>query len=127
VATKRFYSSTAVDNALASNISSGATSVVLNTAPIGWPASYPYTVAIDFDTPLEELVQVTNLIGTTLTVSRADAGNGSGTSGTAVSHNTGAVVRHVITGQDMTDITNFVYTPTNVPSSVPDVLMLFGG
>ena len=81
MATQRYYSSTAVDNNLASSINSSVTSITLNTLPIGFPSTFPFTVAIDYDNPLEELVQVTNLIGSTLTVSRADAGNGSGTAG----------------------------------------------
>lgn len=126
MSTQRYYSSTAVDNSLATSINSAVTTITLNSAPIGYPA-VPFTLAIDYDTPLEELVQVTNVISATLTVSRADAGNGTGTTGTAVSHNAGATVRHVITGQDLTDITNAIYSSSATPSSLPDVLMLFGG
>lgn len=127
MATQRYYSSTAVDNNLATAINSAVTTITLNAAPLGYPSTYPFTLAIDYDSPLEELVQVTNVISSTLTVSRADAGNGSGTTGTAVSHAAGAPVRHVITGQDMTDITNAIYSGAANPSSLPDVLMLFGG
>jgi hypothetical protein len=127
VATQRYYSSTAVDNNLAASINSAATSLTLNTLPIGYPSTFPFTIAIDYDNPLEELCQVTNLVGSTMTISRADAGNGTGTSGTAVGHSTGAVIRHVVTGQDLTDITNAIYSGASNPSSLPDVLMLFGG
>jgi len=54
-------------------------------------------LALDYKASSEELVKVTGASGTTLTIVRAFNGT------TAVSHNTGAVVRHVITAQDMTD------------------------
>jgi hypothetical protein len=60
-------------------------------------------VALDYNNSLEELVTVTNVSGLTLTVSRANAGLGSGTVGTAVAHGAGATVRHVITAQDLTE------------------------
>jgi hypothetical protein len=98
----RYYSSIAVDNTVASAITSGSTTMVLNSSPVGYP-SVPFTLALDYNTSTEELVQVTAISGTTLTISRADAGQGSGTVGTAQSHAVGAVIRHVITAQDLTD------------------------
>lgn len=99
----RYYSSIAVDNTLASAITSGSTTMVLTNSPVGYPSTFPFTLAIDYNTATEELVQVTALSGTTATISRADAGQGSGTVGTAQSHAVGAVIRHVITAQDLTD------------------------
>ena len=102
----RYYSATAVDNTLAASITSGSTSMVLSTLPIGYPSNYPFTLAIDYNTATEELVQVTAFSGTTVTISRANAGLGSNTVGTAAAHGVGAVVRHVITAQDLTDAQN---------------------
>jgi len=127
MSTRRYYSAVAVDNSIASNINSSTTSVTLTGAPVGYPSSYPFALALDYNTASEEIVLVTNVIGTTLTVSRANAGNGTGTCGNAIAHNAGAIVRHVITAQDMTDTADFIYTPTNAATSTPDVLMLFGG
>jgi hypothetical protein len=106
---KRYYSAIAVDNTVASSISSSATTVTLSSSPVGFPGSYPYVVAIDYNSASEELVLVTAAAGFNLTISRADAGLGSNTVGTAVSHNAGAVVRHVITAQDMTEAATHVY------------------
>ena len=106
---KRYYSAIAVDNTVASSISSSATTVTLSSSPVGFPGSYPYVVALDYNSASEELVLVTAAAGFNLTISRADAGLGSGTVGTAVAHNAGAVVRHVITAQDMTEAATHVY------------------
>ena len=106
----RYYSATAVDNTLAASITSGSTSMVLSTSPIGYPPNYPFTLAIDYNTATEELVQVTAISGTTVTISRANAGLGPNTVGTAAAHGVGAVVRHVITAQDLTDAQNHYAT-----------------
>ena len=106
----RYYSANAVDNTLAASITSGSTSMVLSTSPIGYPPNYPFTLAIDYNTATEELVQVTAVSGTTVTISRANAGLGSNTVGTAAAHGVGAVVRHVITAQDLTDAQNHYAT-----------------
>ena len=106
----RYYSATADDNTLAASITSGSGSMVLSTSPIGYPPNYPFTLAIDYNTATEELVQVTAVSGTTVTISRANAGLGSNTVGTAAAHGVGAVVRHVITAQDLTDAQNHYAT-----------------
>ena len=106
----RYYSANAVDNTLAASITSGSGSMVLSTSPIGYPPNYPFTLAIDYNTATEELVQVTAISGTTVTISRANAGLGPNTVGTAAAHGVGAVVRHVITAQDLTDAQNHYAT-----------------
>ena len=110
----RYYSANAVDNTLAASITSGSGSMVLSTSPIGYPPNYPFTLAIDYNTATEELVQVTAISGTTVTISRANAGLGSNTVGTAAAHGVGAVVRHVITAQDLTDAQNHYAATTSV-------------
>jgi hypothetical protein len=67
------------------------------SALVGFPASFPYVVAVDYNAASEELILVTNAVGTTLTITRGFNGS------TAVAHSTGAVVRHVIVAQDLTD------------------------
>jgi hypothetical protein len=101
MAVNRYYSAVAQDTTLTSGISSSSTSIAV-AATTGFPST-PFVLALDYNTSLEELVTVTNVAALTLTVSRANAGAGSGTAGTAVAHNVGAVVRHVITAQDMTE------------------------
>lgn len=97
MAVNRYYSSTAGDNSLGSPMTSSATTFTLASTPVNYPSSYPFTLAIDYGTSLEEIVDVTNVSGTTVTVTRGVGVDGS----TAVAHASGAVVKHVITGRDM--------------------------
>ena len=97
MATRRYYSSNAVDNTVSSAINSTSTTVTLSTSPVGYPGTYPFVVALDYNSASEELVLVTNASGSTLNITRGYGG----TSSTA--HNAGAVVRHVIIAQDLTD------------------------
>ena len=90
----RYYSSTAVDTTLTGAVNASATTITV-AAVSGFPASYPYTLALDYDTSSEELVNVTAAAGTTLTIVRGQ----DGTSG--VSHDAGAAVKHVISGRDL--------------------------
>ena len=97
MAINRYYSAIAQDTALTSAATSSTTSFVVG-ATTGFPTSYPFTLAVDYGTSSEELVSVTGAAGLTLTVTR----NFNGT--TAVAHAVGAVVRHVISAQDMTEL-----------------------
>jgi hypothetical protein len=90
----RYYSSTAVDTTLTGAINASATTITV-AAVSGFPASYPYTLALDYDTSSEELVNVTAAAGTSLTIVRGQ----DGTSG--ISHDAGAAVKHVISGRDL--------------------------
>ena len=95
MAINRYYSSIAQDTTLTSGITSGATSMTVS-ATTGWPlTTYPFTLALDYNTGLEELVDVTAVTGTTITITRGVD------STTPVAHGVGAIVRHVITARDM--------------------------
>lgn len=96
MANARFYSNTATQTTLSGSVSAGATSIQV-AAVTGFPTSHPYTLAVDYGAAAEELVSVTAAAGTTLTVVR---GYGSTS---AQSHSIGAVVRHVVDAQDLTD------------------------
>jgi len=89
----RYYSSTAVDTTLTGAINASATSITVASVS-GFPASYPYTLALDYDTSSEELVNVTAAAGTTLTIVRGQDGT------TGVSHDAGAAVKHVASARD---------------------------
>lgn len=96
MANSRYYSSIAQQTTLTSGITNSGTSMqVASTA--GFPGSLPYTLALDYGSAAEELVQVNSVAGLTLTIVRAI----DGTSGQ--SHNPGAVVRHVSSARDFTD------------------------
>jgi len=101
MAINRYYSAIAQDTTLTSPISNSTTSIVVG-ATTGFPSSFPFTLAIDYNTSSEELVDVTNIAGLTLTVNRHVDGT------TAVSHAAGAVIRHVISARDMTEIQTYM-------------------
>ena len=107
-AARRYYSANAVDNTVASGISSSSTSVTLSTTPIGYPGSYPFVVALDYNTASEELVLVTSASGLIFNITRAYNGS------SATSHAAGAVVRHVLVAQDMTDFQDHAASSTVV-------------
>jgi hypothetical protein len=98
----RYYSAVAQDTTLTSSITSAATTMYVGSVT-GFPTSYPFILAVDYNAGTEELVKVTNVAGLALTISRANAGAGANTVGTPQAHAAGAVVRHVITAQDLTD------------------------
>lgn len=104
----RYYSAIAVDNTLASAITSSSTSAILNVSPVGYPSSFPFVLAFDYNTSTEELILVTAISGTTLTISRGFNGT------TPQSHAVGAVIRHVITAQDLTDAQTHYNASTGV-------------
>jgi hypothetical protein len=69
-----------------------------------------YTVVIDPDTALEEIVDVSNYSsGPTLTIAR-----GIDNSGTGVAHSAGAVVRHMVIGRDLQEANTHIELATNV-------------
>lgn len=94
--TVRYYSSTAAETTLTASITSGNTAIQVGSVT-GFPVLTPYTLALDYESATEELVEVTNAAGTTLTVTRAID------STSAAAHNAGARVRHVSSARDFTD------------------------
>lgn len=101
-----FYSNTAIQTTLAGNITGGATSLTV-AATTGFPA-VPFILAVDYGAATEELVKVTAVGGTTLTVTRGFSGT------SAQSHSLGAVVRHVYNAQDATDFRTHEDATTSV-------------
>lgn len=96
MANSRYYSSVAVQTTLTGSADASTTSItVASTA--GYPPSTPFVLALDYAAANEELVNVTNVAGLTLTVVRAQDGT------SASSHNIGAVVKHVVSARDFTD------------------------
>jgi len=105
---RRFYSSIAERTTLASAVD-GSTTTFLVNAVVGWPTNTPYTLLIDVDTVNEEIVEVTNRSGTTLTVVRGVDGS------TAKAHDSGADVRHGVSGRDFAE-KNQIYYQTSAPT-----------
>jgi len=88
----RNYSSVAPETTLQSGINNVST-VILVASTTGFPAA-PFTLALDYGAPIEELVDVTAVAGLSLTVTRAVDGT------SAVAHSSGAKVRHVSSARD---------------------------
>jgi len=100
--TTRKYSSRAQQTTLSSPINSTVTTMTVGNGPAlmggkTLTGSETYTVVIDPDTALEEIVDVTLYSGTggTLTITRGIDNAGSGSA-----HSAGAVVRHMAIGRD---------------------------
>ena len=99
----RLFSSISVETTLASTINSSVTSMTVATGTattllggVTLTANTQFTVALDPDTTNEEIVFITaGPSGDTFTISRAQAGTA------AVSHSTGATVKHVLTSSDL--------------------------
>lgn len=123
-AINRYYSSVAVDTTLSFSISSSNLTFEVESSA-GFPTSYPYTLAIGYDSSSEELV---NIIGasasgsggrTTLTVGTTVAGGaniaGRGVDGTSdQAHDAGETVKHVISARDMTEAQAHIAAETNI-------------
>ena len=90
----RYYSSIAQAAQLSSSVTSLVTSIAVSSLT-GFPTSVPFTIAVDPSTAYEEIMTVTVVSGTTLTVTRAED------SSTAVAHSAGAAVRHVMSARDL--------------------------
>jgi hypothetical protein len=101
---RRYYSSTAVATTLAAPATNAATSIEV-TALTGYPVSTPWTAVLSPDSASEEVVEVTNVAGTTLTVTRGV----DGTSGQA--HSAGAVFRHSVSARDFNEPNRFLNLP----------------
>ena len=105
--TVRFYSSTAPEVTLNAGVSNVAT-VIIVSSTTGFPINTPYTLALDYGSAVEELVEVTSAAGTSLTVTRAIDGT------SAASHGAGAKVRHVSSARDFKDSRDHENASTNV-------------
>ena len=100
----RLFSSISVETTLASSINSSVTSMTVATGTattllggVTMVANSQFTVAVDPDTQNEEIIFITaGPSGDTFTISRGKAGS------SAVSHSTGATVKHVLTSDDLT-------------------------
>ena len=97
--TTRKYSSRSQQTTLSSAIASGDTTMTVGSATtllggITVTAGTTFTVAIDPDTALEELVDVTAVSSNTLTITRGIDGS------SATGHSAGAAVRHMAIGRD---------------------------
>lgn len=103
----RYYSSIAVDTALTAGITADEETLTVNSAS-GYPTDFPFTIVIDPDTLSEELVEVSDRAGTVFTVTRGFD------STVATSHGIGAVVKHVLSAEDLRESQEHIAATTDV-------------
>lgn len=115
--TTRLYTSTSQQTTLTAALNSTATTMVVNSAngllagSIQPTGSQTFTVVIDPDTSLEEVVDVVYPSApgnATITIVRGQAGT------SAVAHSAGAAVRHMGTGRDFTEANQHIENTTSV-------------
>ena len=104
---RRYFSSTAVATTLSASANNVTTSISV-TALAGFPNLTPFTAILDEGTAAEEVVDVTNVSGTTLTVTRGVDGT------SAVAHNAGATFKHGVSGRDFDESNAHVNASTGV-------------
>ena len=103
----RNYTSTLDAKTLALSMNSSVTTMQLNNLT-GVPA-YPFTLVIEPDTTNEEIVTALSLdAGTTVNIARAQDGT------TAVSHDIGSEVRHMVTARDLQEPQNHMAASSGV-------------
>jgi hypothetical protein len=114
--TVRKYSSTSQEVTLTSALSNSATTMVVSSASsllsgITPASGETFTVVIDPDTSLEEIVDViypSSPSSTTLTITRGTGVDGT----TAIAHSAGAKVRHMAIGRDFREANNHIENVT---------------
>ena len=111
--TTRNYSSRSQQSTLTSAITSGASTMVVQSGPalLGGatiPAGTTFTLVIDPDTAIEEIVDATAVSTNTFTITRAIDGS------SAQAHSAGAVTRHMAIGRDYRESNAHIEASTGV-------------
>jgi hypothetical protein len=111
--TTRNYSSRSQQTTLTSAVTAGALTIVVQsgTALLGGqsiPAGTTFTIVVDPDTALEEILDATQVSTNTFTVTRAIDGS------SAQAHSAGAVVRHMAIGRDYREANQHIEATTGV-------------
>jgi hypothetical protein len=111
--TTRNYSSRSQQTTLTSAVTAGASTMVVQsgTALMGGqsiPAGTTFTIVIDPDTAIEEIVDATAVSTNTLSITRGIDGS------SAQAHSAGAVVRHMAIGRDYRESNAHIEASTGV-------------
>ena len=115
--TVRLYTSRSQQTTLTSAVTSGGTTINVSNASslfatvsaASITGGATFTIVLDPDTALEEIVEVTGASSNTLTITRSvDA------VGTATDHSAGAVVRHMIIGRDLRESNTHIEASSSV-------------
>ena len=121
--TTRKYSSRSQQTTLTGSLNTSATTttVVSASALLGGTtisAGETFTVVINPDTALEEIVDVTATSGNTLTITRGVENDGTGQS-----HSAGAIVRHMAIGRDFREANSHIENVTTAHGlTIADVI-----
>lgn len=111
----RHYSSTATPTEIVGDISSTVTSFTVALLS-GYPTSFPFTIAADPDTDSEELMDVTGVAGSVVTVTRGVAGT------TAIGHSSGAVIEHRTSHRDYQEPQDHIAASSTVHGTTSPVV-----
>lgn len=114
--TVRKYTSRSQQTTITSAITSGSSSMTVASAstllggiaPSSITGGITFTVVIDPDTALEEILDITGASSSTFTITRAVDGS------SAQDHSAGAVVRHMLIGRDVREPNTHAETGTGV-------------
>jgi hypothetical protein len=111
--TTRNYSSRSQQTTLTSAVTAGASTLVVQSgaALLGGqsiPAGTTFTIVVDPDTAIEEIIDATAVSTNTFTITRAIDGS------SAQAHSAGAVVRHMAIGRDYRESNAHVEASTGV-------------
>lgn len=93
----RYFSNNAPLMQLTAGVNSSVTTLPVGPSVAGLPTSTPYTLVIDEGLLTQELVEVTGISGTNLTVTRGIDGT------TAIDHTIGAEVKHDSSARDFAE------------------------
>lgn len=101
------YSNTSVQTTLAAPVAPGDTSISIVDAT-GLPVSFPFSYILDYNLSTVEIVTVTNVVGSSLTVTRGQDGT------SAQSHAAGGPCVHGVVARDLSDPQNHIAATSNV-------------
>lgn len=90
------YSNTSIQTTLSAPVASGDTSITI-VDTTGLPVSFPFSLILDYNLATVEVVTVTNVVGSTLTVTRGQDGT------SAQSHSSGGPVVHGVVARDLAE------------------------
>jgi len=110
----RNYSSTAVKAMLTDTVSAANTTWLI-TSSTGWPAP-PFTLVVDRNLAVEEIVTATAIAGLSVTVVRGEDGT------PATMHGAGAFVEHSVSGRDFAEANTHVNASASVHGLIGTVV-----
>lgn len=101
------YSNTSVQTTLSAPVAPGDTSItIVDTS--GLPVTFPFSLTLDYQLSTAEVVTVTNLVGSTLTVTRGQDGT------SAQSHSSGGPVAHGVVARDVQEPQDHIASSQNI-------------